>query len=104
MGTAVVSYTGSLTEISSVRSPFGKTELDLRQTFPGSVSVAQQDGEQPTVFVSVYGVLDAGYAITTMHRILSDLTPLLDSPLGRQVILGGDLNASTPQPAMISSW
>ena len=97
-GSAVVSYAGGLAEITSVRSPFGKAVLDLCQTFPGSVAVAHDRGDHPTVFVSVYGVLDAGYAITTMHRILSDLTPLLDSPLGKRVILGGDLNASTQLP------
>jgi hypothetical protein len=97
-GSGVVSYAGSLIEINAVRSPFGKAELDLCQTFPGSVAIAQRDDEQAIVFVSVYGLLDAGYAITTMHRILSDLTPLLDSPLGRRVILGGDLNLTTQLP------
>jgi exonuclease III len=43
----------------------------------------------------MYGMFDAGYADTTMHRILSDLTPLLDGPLWRRIVMGGDLNVST---------
>jgi hypothetical protein len=30
-----------------------------------------------------------------VHRILSDLTPLLDGPLWHRTVLGGDLNVST---------
>ena len=51
------------------------------------------------VVVSMYGQLDKyGYAITTLHRMLSDLTHLFAGELRRggrpKVILGGDLNAS----------
>jgi exonuclease III len=47
------------------------------------------------VLVSVYGALDEGYTVTTVHRFLSDLTPLLDTLSKRGVILAGDLNIST---------
>jgi hypothetical protein len=50
------------------------------------------------VFVSPYGVLEEGYAVTTMHRVLSDLTPLLDRDLGKRLIIGGDFNCSTQRP------
>jgi exonuclease III len=30
-----------------------------------------------------------------MHRVLSDLTPLLDTRFGKHVIIGGDFNCST---------
>ena len=51
------------------------------------------------VVVSMYGQLDKyGYSITTLHRMLSDLTHLFEGELRRggrpKIILGGDLNAS----------
>jgi len=51
---------------------------------------------RPVTFVSMYGVIDNGYADTTVHRQLSDLASLFDDPhLGKNVILGGDLNVTT---------
>ena len=46
--------------------------------------------------ISLYGLIDKwGYAITTLHRILSDLTPLLARKKGKlRVVIGGDFNAS----------
>ena len=34
------------------------------------------------------------YATTTMHRILSDIQPILDNKLDRRIIIGGDFNVS----------
>ena len=45
--------------------------------------------------ISLYGLIDDGYAVTTLHRQLSDLTPLIDSELGSRVVLGGDLNITS---------
>jgi hypothetical protein len=44
--------------------------------------------------------------MTTLHRLLSDLTPLLDSERGQRVILAGDLNAGTQpwQGEKYDSW
>ena len=50
---------------------------------------------EPITVVSVYGLIEYGYAVTTLHRILSDLTPLFDTSNGRRVVVGGDLNCST---------
>lgn len=67
---------------------------------PGSLVVAEVTvSNRPIVLVSMYGELDAqGYAITSLHRMLSDLTHLLDGkmkPGGRpEVVIGGDFNAS----------
>ena len=78
------------------------TEVPLVQnSYPGAVAVVDvvlPDGSS-LVVVSMYGLMDEhGYAITTLHRMLSDLTHLFDGKLragGRpQVLLGGDLNAS----------
>lgn len=51
------------------------------------------------VLISIYGRMDkvgaVSYSITNLHRILSDLTGLLSGNFGRRnIILGGDLNAS----------
>jgi hypothetical protein len=64
----------------------------LHQTFPGSLAIAQV-GE--LTLISQYGLLDNQYAHTTVGRQLSDLTPLFESPLGRHVVIGGDLNITT---------
>ena len=72
-----------------------------RNDYPGALVVADVALPDTTqlVVISAYGQLDEhGYAITTLHRMLSDLTHLLDGKLragGRlKVIIGGDLNAS----------
>ena len=56
----------------------------------------------PLTLVSLYGKIESdghakGYSITNLHRIFSDLTGLLNGHMGgkRNVILGGDFNAST---------
>ena len=78
------------------------TEVHLEENkYPGALVVADVTlaDNSTLVMVSAYGLLDKhGYAITTLHRMLSDLTHLFDGVLregGRpKVILGGDLNAS----------
>jgi hypothetical protein len=95
-GSAVVCFGEGLTEIDRIRSPHGAgQELDLLQTFPGSVAIGQPAGDDPVVYVSAYGVMNGGYAVTTMHKVLSDLTPLLDRDIGKRLIIGGDFNCST---------
>jgi endonuclease/exonuclease/phosphatase family metal-dependent hydrolase len=98
-GSAVVSFTGQVRELDRVRSAYGKRrEVDLLQTFPGSVAIAVRSQGQSIVFVSAYGVIEEGYAVTTMHRVLSDITPLLDREEGKNLIIGGDFNCSTQLP------
>jgi hypothetical protein len=75
----------------------------LEVSHPGAFAVA--DAHLPVgrivTFASVYGMLAFSvrngmrYAVTTLHRTLSDLTPILDvyrTPA--QVVLAGDLNVS----------
>ena len=71
--------------------------FDLHGTYPGSVAVARIESEDfgPVTLVSVYGRLDKGWALPTIHHVLSDLTPLLHAERRRNLILGGDLNVST---------
>jgi len=80
--------------------PLAEVRL-TRTDYPGSLVVADVTlpDRSPIVAISMYGQLDEhGYAITSLHRMLSDLTHLLDGKLrkgGRpDVVLGGDLNAS----------
>ncbi len=94
-GSAVVSYGPDLVPITHIE--ISSTRIDLLRTWPGTVAIAEVHaaGIAPFTVVSVYGLLDAGYEITTVHRILSDLTPLLDGEQGRRIVVGGDLNCST---------
>jgi hypothetical protein len=89
-----------IAKLPSVRVSWHRGPVDLLRTLLGSVAVARvtPDDTAPIVFVSVYGAMDPGYAVTAMHRVLSDLTPLLDSPTGRRVVLGGDFACSTQRP------
>ena len=94
-GSAVVGYGRSVTELTTVKSPYADRDVSLLQTHPGCVAIAQTplpDGSLLTV-ISVYGLIDAGYAQTTVLRILADLTPIFDTGLFREhMVLGGDLN------------
>jgi endonuclease/exonuclease/phosphatase family metal-dependent hydrolase len=77
------------------------TEIKLdRNDYLGALTVADVTlpDDSTLVVVSLYGQMEHGYSITTLHRILSDLTLLFEGELRRggrpKVILGGDLNAS----------
>ncbi len=74
-------------------------EVQFNNNHPGAVVAADvtlPDGWLLTV-ISLYGLIDEnGYATTTLHRMLSDLTPLLHGRMGRRdFVIGGDYNVST---------
>jgi exonuclease III len=94
-GSAVVSFGASLRARDSALSPFRPDPIPLLRTYPGSVAVAEILGAEPLVVVSVYGLIDRGYADSTVHRILSDLTPLVDERRGRCMVIAGDLNITS---------
>ena len=98
-GSAVVSFGPALSEVTAVTVGNPPVTVNPARSFPGAVAVASveelQSGGAPLVLVSMYGLLEGGYAITTVHQVLNDLTFLLDSGLGKNVIVGGDLNCST---------
>jgi len=76
---------------------FPLREVHFNNSHQGSVIVADILLPNKSVWtvISLYGLLDNGYSTTTLHRIFSDLTLLLDGKMGkRQVIIGGDFNAS----------
>jgi endonuclease/exonuclease/phosphatase family metal-dependent hydrolase len=75
------------------------TEVAFANAYPGCLVVAEvalPSGHSLTV-VSLYGLLEKFgrrlFSVTTLHRMLSDLTPLLVDRR-RNLILGGDFNAS----------
>jgi exonuclease III len=92
-GSAVVSFTEDVHPLETATPTGAQAKLELHQTYPGSLAIAAT--ESGLTLVSVYAVMDHGYAITTLHKQISDLTPLFDSKQGKRVILGGDLNIST---------
>jgi hypothetical protein len=96
-GSAVRSDGFQLREVTNVATPYSRHETPIVNTIPGSVALAEVTlpGNQSFVAVSLYGAFDNGYSVRTVHKELSDLTPLLDSPLGKRVVVGGDLNCST---------
>ena len=72
-------------------------EVHFNNSHQGSVIAAEVllPNKSAWTVISLYGLLDNGYSSTTLHRMLSDLTLLLDGKMGkRQFVIGGDLNAS----------
>lgn len=92
-GSAVVSFRGRISPVREARSKYAKSAVELSETYPGSVAVAAND--EGLTFVSIYAMMPNGYAITTLHKQLSDLTELFDSKQGQSLIIAGDLNIST---------
>ena len=88
----MVSFGPSLEAVADAHGPFRTEPNPILRTFPESVAVADVEGSEPLVVVSVYGLIDRGYADTTIHRILSDLTPLVDERRARRMVIAGDLN------------
>jgi endonuclease/exonuclease/phosphatase family metal-dependent hydrolase len=79
----------------------------LEASHPGAFAAADAhlDERRTVTLVSLYGMLafkgrnSTRYAVTTVHRALSDLTPILDiRRTPAPVVLAGDLNVS-PQIA-----
>lgn len=100
-GSAVYSNVLPLEEITHARSRYARHAYDLHQACPGGVAIGRvrPPDDLPITVISVYGVMDP-YVQTTLFRIVADLIPLFDSPDGRRVILGGDLNLDTATDAV----
>lgn len=77
-------------------------EINLESEFRGAMMVAEStnSSEFDITLISWYGLLETlgndGYSSPNLHRMLSDLTGLLDGKTHgqRNVVLGGDLNTS----------
>jgi exonuclease III len=74
-------------------------ELYFNNSYPGSSALIAAEinisSKLTLTVINIYGQLDSrGYATTTMHHLLSDLTPILDHKGTRNIILSGDFNVS----------
>jgi exodeoxyribonuclease-3 len=74
----------------------------IKTEFKGAFSIANAIIENKKLtLISLYGLMESngptkGYAITNLHRMLSDLTCIFNGHIDgrRNIVLGGDLNAS----------
>lgn len=76
-----------------------RREINFNNSYPGSSGLIVAEIKLSDSFiltvVNIYGLIDPeGYATTTMHHILSDLTTTIHKTSGRNIILGGDFNVS----------
>ena len=86
--------------IYSKQYEINKEEIDT--AFKGAVVIGNTSVENISLtLVSIYGLMEnrgptKGYSISNLHRMLSDLTGIFNGLVNgrRNVILGGDLNAS----------
>jgi len=72
-----------------------KVQLDKRYHGALIVGEASLPNRSTLTLISLYGLLDTKtYVTDTLHRMLSDLTPLLTEKLGKRTfVMGGDYNA-----------
>ena len=96
-GSAVVGLTVEVEEVTLAKGRANSRPRLVGQNQPGTMAVARaRIGRTTVTLVSMYGLIDDGYADTTVNRGLSDLTPLFDDPAHeRRIVLGGDLNITT---------
>ena len=96
-GSAVIGLTTEVGAITQAAGRANSKPANLVLTHPGAVAIGTVGrAGRPLTLVSMYGLIDDGYADTTVNRMLTDLVPLFDNPiLGREVVLGGDLNITT---------
>jgi exonuclease III len=95
---AVVVFGGTYEPVWEVQSEYRGREnkaVAIDASFPGTVAAARLD--VGITVVSAYGLINNGYASTSMLRILADLEHLHDDRHGRgdKVILAGDWNIGT---------
>jgi len=96
-GSAVVGLTTDVVAVTAATGRYNSKPVELLATLPGIVAIgAIEFAGNSLTLVSMYGLIDDGYADTTVNRVLSDLVPLFDDPArGKRLVLGGDLNIST---------
>lgn len=96
-GSAVVGFTVEVSEITTVSGAASKEPEVLKHSRRGTVAAATAAiGSTNLTLISMYGLIENGYADPNVHRQLSDLAPLLDDPqLGHRLVMGGDLNITT---------
>jgi exodeoxyribonuclease-3 len=89
---------------SGIYSPAHEVvDEDIGSSFKGALTIGNTNVRGTALtLISLYGLMEStgptkGYSIPNVHRMFSDLTALLNGHIGgrRNIILGGDLNAST---------
>ena len=95
--TAVISYGPTLSDLEQpMRSKWGRKAFSIPDAArPGTLALAKVDvpGARRILAVSLYGRLR--YAAQSVLLAVSDLLPIFDTPLGKRVVLAGDLNMHT---------
>ena len=103
-GTAVVALNSALVfrPLASAPADSHAESGQLWESHPGTIAAAEVKGASGSlILVSVYGrMLQAGngttYASTTIHRVISDLVPVLDpGPGAPRAVVAGDFNCTT---------
>ena len=82
---------------SGIFSKYPIEKVEFENNYSGSVSAGEVSLPNDTklTVINIHVLLEHGYSIIPLHRIFSDLTLLLEGKMGkRDVILGGDFNAS----------
>ena len=94
---AVVTKTPS-TPITDARPQWRQSKRDVpfECSRPGSWAAARVESPLGSIsVVSLYGLMDE-FSDASVHRSLSEVSPIIDDPrYGRLVLLGGDLNTGT---------
>jgi Endonuclease/Exonuclease/phosphatase family len=90
--TAVVSPRPITPMPEDTRTRWG-VSLQFRPSRPGTWTAARVDlGEIRVTAIAIYGLNDENYD-SSVHRSLSELSPVFDHPnYGKYLVLGGDLN------------
>lgn len=92
-----------LREVTDARPTWRQSKRDVPFVCsrPGSwiAATVEMAPASPLTAVALYGLLDE-LSDASVHRSLSELSPVLDDPrYGQRVVLGGDLNTWTGRPA-----
>jgi exonuclease III len=105
---AIIAYGYALSEVPTVRVGDPIPDDHFYMSHPGALRIATVGSEPPITVASLYGLMIEGrhpgdkdrFAISTVNRMLSDLTPLIYSTRGKRMVIGGDLNIDPqyPQP------
>jgi hypothetical protein len=117
-GSAAVLYNPALEFEPIATTPLGRDNYrqGLWISHPGTwAGIKPCLPGQELILISAYGLMDdfnseieSGYSTTTVNRLLSDLTPLIDSEAGKRMIIAGDLNIGTqytdPSPEERHRW
>lgn len=92
-----------LTEVTDARPTWRQSKRDVPFVCsrPGSwiAATVEMPPASPLTAIALYGLLDE-LSDASVHRSLSELSPVFDDPrYGQRVVLGGDLNTWTGWPA-----